>query len=262
MKVRYDAVMAIDSPAAAASAAQPATPSRRERTRAATVAEIKQVALELMREHGTTDVRFTDIARVMGLTAPALYRYYADRDALLTDMITDGYHDLAVSLAAARDALAPAADPGDHLLAVAGAYRRWALEDPQRFALIFGLPVPGYAAPQEGPTVEAAQRAMANLAEVVHRAAEQGVLGRPIVSEVDPVTEACMHEQENLKHDADLSPATRQAMMHCWAALHGFVCLEAYGHLDWFTAEAREGLFRAQVDLAGRALGLADLSRP
>ena len=56
------------------------TPSRRERARAATMAEIKQTALELMRQQGNTDVRFTDIARVMGLTPPALYRYYADRD--------------------------------------------------------------------------------------------------------------------------------------------------------------------------------------
>ena len=65
--------------------------SRRERARAATVAEIKATALDLMREAGTTDVRFTDIARVMGMTPPALYRYYADRDALLTDLITDAY---------------------------------------------------------------------------------------------------------------------------------------------------------------------------
>ena len=75
--------------------------TRRERARAATLTEIKQTALELMREHGTTDVRFTDIARVMGLTPPALYRYYADRDELLTDLITDGYRDLAAALAVA-----------------------------------------------------------------------------------------------------------------------------------------------------------------
>ena len=52
-----------------------ATPTRRERARAATVEEIKSTALALMREEGTTDVRFTDIARVMGMTPPALYRY-------------------------------------------------------------------------------------------------------------------------------------------------------------------------------------------
>ena len=232
-------------------------PSRRERARAATLAEIKQTALDLMRVQGTTDVRFTDIARVMGLTPPALYRYYADRDELLTDMITDGYHDLAAALAVAVHAQEPA-DPQAHLLLVAQAYRAWALEDPQRFALIFGLPVPGYVAPQDGPTVEAAQRAMANLAEVVHRAAGQGALGQPIVTDVDAQTLACMKaEEKTATVGADLAPATHQAMMHGWASLHGFVCLEAYGHLDWFTEEAREGLFRKQVELAGLAIGLA-----
>src|SRR5918998_201682 len=45
-------------------------PSRRERARAATIEEIKQTAMGLMREQGTTDFRFSDIARLMGMTAP------------------------------------------------------------------------------------------------------------------------------------------------------------------------------------------------
>ena len=45
---------------------------RRERARTATIEEIKATALDLMRETGTTDARFTDIARVMGMTPPAL----------------------------------------------------------------------------------------------------------------------------------------------------------------------------------------------
>jgi AcrR family transcriptional regulator len=235
--------------------------SRRERVRAATLLEIKQTALELMREQGTTDVRFTDIARSMGLTAPALYRYYADRDELLTDMITDAYHDLAASLAVAVRAT-ETADPAAHLLLVAQAYRAWVLADAQRFTLVFGLPVPGYSAPEEGPTVEAAQRAMANLAEIVHRAAAQGVLGDPIVKDVDPETKADLNAQDKAgAGPGDLPAATHQAMMHAWAALHGFVCLEAYGHLDWFTQESRDGLFRAQVELAGLAIGLPAPSR-
>ena len=44
------------------------TLTRRERQRAATVEEIKEVARGLMREQGTTDVRFTDIAKEMGMT--------------------------------------------------------------------------------------------------------------------------------------------------------------------------------------------------
>ena len=234
-----------------------AAPTRRERARAATVAEIKHTALELMRSQGNTDVRFSDIARAMGLTPPALYRYYADRDELLTDMITDAYRDLgAATLVPARSQ--ESADPHAHLLLVAGAYRAWALDDPQRFALIFGPPVPGYAAPEEGPTVEAAQDAMANLAEVVHRASVRGVLGEPIVTAVEADTLAALTGQEKSGEiGRELPVATHQAMLHAWAALHGFVCLEAYGHLDWFTPAARDGLFRSQVQLAGLALGFA-----
>jgi AcrR family transcriptional regulator len=76
-----------------------ATLTRRERQRAATVEEIREVARGLMREQGTTDVRFTDIAKEMGMTPPALYRYYADRDALLTDLIAEAYSELGREVA-------------------------------------------------------------------------------------------------------------------------------------------------------------------
>jgi AcrR family transcriptional regulator len=145
--------------------------------------EIKQTALELMREQGTPDVRFSDIARAMGLTAPALYRYYANRDELLTDMIVDAFDDLAAKLAEAA-AEVPAEDLGGRLYASAAAYRRWASSESLRFALIFGQPVPGYAAPDQGPTTEAAGRAMANLSQIVTVATEQGKLGEPLLRDV------------------------------------------------------------------------------
>ncbi len=152
-------------------------PTRRERTRAATIEEIKQTALQLMHTQGTTDLRFSDIAREMGMTAPALYRYFADRDELLTAMIVDAYNDLGDAVAKARDQV-PVDDPTGRLYAVGQAYRAWARAEPQRFALILGMPVPGYAAPEGGPTTEAAQRAMAQLKALFFDAAEQGCSSR------------------------------------------------------------------------------------
>src|ERR671921_1267176 len=108
--------------------------SRRERARAATIAEIKQTALGLMREQGTTDIRFTDIARVMGMTPPALYRYYADRNELLTDLITDAYDSLGQAILTAREACDPD-DIAGRWLAAASAYRQWSGREPQQFAL-------------------------------------------------------------------------------------------------------------------------------
>src|SRR5690349_6236031 len=122
---------------------------RRERARAATIEEIKQTALALMREHGTVEVRFTDIARAMEMTPPALYRYFADRDQLLSALIADAYEELGRSVAQAR-AQVPAGDIAAAWMAAGQAYRHWAHREPQQFALIFGLPLPGYTAPEEG----------------------------------------------------------------------------------------------------------------
>ena len=137
--------------------AEPLVP-RRERARSATIEEIKQTALKLIREQGSTDVRFSDIARAMGMTAPALYRYFGDRDDLLTALIADAYEDLGRAIATARNSV-PEHDLGGRFLAIAQAYREWAQREPERFALIFGMPGSVYVAPDEGPTTEASSRA-------------------------------------------------------------------------------------------------------
>jgi AcrR family transcriptional regulator len=232
-------------------------PTRRERTRAATIEEIKQTALQLMHVQGTTDLRFSDIAREMGMTAPALYRYFADRDELLTAMIVDAYDDLGDAVAKARDQV-PVDDPTGRLYAVGQAYRSWARREPERFALILGMPVPGYAAPEEGPTTEAAQRAMAQLKALFFEAAEQDLLEPPLLREVSESMQACVQAEHDAMHpDEPMLPVeTFQAMLHCWAALHGFTCLEAYGHLDWLPAAGRDALFDASIRLIATTTGL------
>ena len=87
------------------------------------------MARQQMAEEGTAALSLRSIARRMGVTAPALYRYYADRDALITALITDAYNDLANTLEAARDA-APAGDYAQRIYDAALAYRRWALDHP------------------------------------------------------------------------------------------------------------------------------------
>ena len=231
--------------------------SRRERARAATIDEIKQTAQRLMREQGTTDVRFSDIAREMGMTAPALYRYFADRDELLTALIVDAYDDLADVVAEAQEKVA-ADDPSGRLLAVSQAYRSWARREPQRFALILGMPVPGYAAPEEGPTTEAARRAMVQLKSLFFDAYERKVLKPPLISEVSEAVAACAEAEHEVLHpdEPPLPPETFQALLHCWSSLHGFTCLEAYGHLDFLPADARDALFESGVRLAAMTAGL------
>ncbi len=236
-------------------AAQSEVP-RRERARTATIEEIKATALNLMRETGTTDARFTDIARVMGMTPPALYRYFADRDELLTALITDAYLDLGHSIAAARETEAEE-DFGGRWLGAATAYRRWALREPQQFALILGLPVPGYSAPDEGPTTEAARRAMDELAHLFLSAAQAKKLHRPLVRVVSAALASCQQDKHP-ELEGIIPPETFQAMLHAWATLHGITSLEAYGHLDWLEPDARESLFLSTVEMVASSAGLPD----
>lgn len=254
-----------------------AIPSRRERARAATIAEIKQTGLRLMAETGTTDLRFSDIAREMGMTAPALYRYFADSAELLTALIIDAYDDLGDAVAAAREQAADD-DVWGRLLAGSQAYRAWAGREPQRFALILGMPVPGYCAPEEGSTTESAKRAMGQLQVLFLDAVHLGVLGPPQITEVDDAFTAGLieaHGEDNrmpgvaAELDSDdpvvaaaMNPATFQAMLNTWASLHGFTSLEAYGHLNWLTPQARDALFVTGMRLAARAAGMPDQSPP
>jgi AcrR family transcriptional regulator len=233
---------------------QRAVAPRRERARAATIDEIKQTARTLMREHGTTDVRFTDIARVMDMTPPALYRYFADRDELLNALIADAYDELGQSVSDARAAV-PNDDVAAGWFAVCQAYRAWARQEPQQFALILGLPVPGYTAPTEGPTTEAAGRAMAQLSTLFVDALRRGQLDRPRIRDVHAEIEDCALVKTG-ELDVTIPAETFQAMLHAWASLHGFVSLEAYGHFEWMPPDARDALFAGQVRLSAEAAGL------
>ncbi len=233
----------------------PVTPvSRRERARAATIEEIKTTALDLMREQHTTDVRFTDIAKSMGLTPPALYRYFDGRDELLTELITDAYDELGDRV---RDAVssAPADDLWTAWVAAGQAYRSWASTEPERFALILGMPVPGYVADEEGPTTEAAKGAMSQLSLLFFQAQALGRLRPPLITEVAPELAASAGEKHPEIGEV-IDASVFQAMLLAWAGLHGFTSLEAYGHLDWIGPEARDALFLAQLALIAQTSGL------
>lgn len=234
-----------------------AAPSRRERVRAATIEEIKATALRLMHEQGSADLRFSDIAREMGMTAPALYRYFSDRDALLSALVADAYNDLADAVETAREGV-PADDPTGRWYAVSQAFRSWANSQPQQFALIFGAPVPGFVMPQEGPVAEACTRAITNLKAFFVEAHEQGKLGPPLIQEVDERLRTHF-EQKMGPHgdeDPDLPPDAFQAVLHCWASLYGFTSLEAYGHLHFLDEDARDALFASNMRLAAIYSGL------
>jgi AcrR family transcriptional regulator len=235
--------------------------TRRETTRAATIQEIKDTALARMRSQGTVDVRLSDVARDMRMSAPGLYRYFDGREGLLTALIVDALTDMADRVERARDAL-PASDPGGRFLAAARAYREWALADREGFTLVFGPALVGLDKAHQahadgvapGPDKAAALRAMEALRSLTRDADEQGTR-RPLpLTQLPPELRAAMGQVE--LHGAD--PATELAMVHCWASLHGFITLEVNGNLNWHGAGVREPMFLGLVRLLIALLGLPE----
>ncbi|MEU5397884.1 TetR/AcrR family transcriptional regulator [Streptomyces sp. NPDC005963] len=202
-------------------------PTRRDRLRAETLDDIKTASLRQLREVGAAQLSLRAVATELGMSPAGLYRYFDSRDALLTALIADAFDRLADAVEQARDA-DPAADVADRLLAVLMAYRRWAVEHPQEFGLVYGTPVPGYSAPPDGPTSVATRRVGGAFAPLFVEAWRQGRL-HPC-AEVTPDPALARYAAEL---HPDLPPAVAAAVFGAWTRLHGLVIFEAFGHLRW-----------------------------
>src|SRR5690606_3115117 len=129
---------------------------------------IKETAWKQIAEFGAPALSLRAIARELKITAPAIYNYFPDRDALVTALIMDAYMSFGTSQQEGRDAV-PAEDHVKRFHAIAISYRKWAHMFPQRYQLIFGTPIPNYMYPAE-QVFPAASHAIYPLFSVVEAA--------------------------------------------------------------------------------------------
>ena len=215
----------------------PKQPSMRDRYRAQVRAEVKQAALRQLAQSGPTGLSVSAIGKELGVSGPALYRYFASRDELLTELVIDAYGDLAESLrAAASDA--PGQEPRARLEALARGYRSWALAQPHRYRLLFGPPLPGYDA--HAQRLVAASEASMNLLLDVLR--ELG--NRAPAPPTQPLTSQLAAWAQTHAFDADPAVALRAILI--WSRLHGLVSLEIAGNFTSMGIDPGQ-LFEAQL---------------
>ncbi|MFJ4677017.1 TetR/AcrR family transcriptional regulator [Kitasatospora sp. NPDC088783] len=214
------------------------TGTPRERYRAQVREEVKRHAREQIAEAGASALSLNAIAKRMGMSGPALYRYFANRDELITELITDAYRSLEQSLRGPAEA-------GADLPELAGALRRWALADPQRYFLLYGTPVPGYHAPSE--TTAIASSIMTALLDAAVRHQTPAV--DPSQADARLYTHLAHHHAWAGDHPAP-SHALRRALAF-WTRLHGVLSLELAGHFTGMELDA-ELLYTAEAEsLAG-----------
>jgi AcrR family transcriptional regulator len=241
--------------------------SIRARVRAEMISEIKAVA----RGHLETDganLSLRAVARDMGMVSSALYRYFASRDELLTALIIDGYNALGDAAEAADAAVADRGGLRSRWLASARAIRGWALAKPAEYALLFGSPVPGYAAPHD--TIAAAARTPAVLVAILADGFAAGTLaaqGRPgpdpdaqPAQDRWPTRRLADAVRADLARTRDeISPGLPEELlllgMTGWIQLFGTVSFELFGQFN-NVIDARAEFFDQQVGLMADLLGL------
>jgi AcrR family transcriptional regulator len=215
----------------------------RQRYRDELRGQIKRLAEDQLAELGPSGISLSAIAREVGMSGPALYRYFASRDALLGELVIDAYNDLADALevAAPPDA---AADGFSRLYAFAQAYRGWALQHPHRYRLLYQPPIPGFD-PNEDTLVQAALRSMSLLIDIIGQAdgivtAVAAPLATHFTSWVDQVG---LHA----------TPPTVLRAALAWAHLHGFVSLEISSNFAVMTSDP-DALFDTEIESLRRLI--------
>ncbi|MEU8686598.1 TetR/AcrR family transcriptional regulator [Streptomyces sp. NPDC048611] len=212
------------------------TNTPRERYRAQVRAEITKRAWEQIATAGASALSLNAIAKQMGMSGPALYRYFASRDDLITELVREAYRSLAETLRAA-------AASGADLAGLAHALRDWALTDPQRYFLVYGTPIPGYHAPADITAISS--EIMTTLLDACAALAPD--------SATSPFA-AYLEDHRDWAADHPAAPEALHRFLTFWTRLHGVLSLELAGHFTGMHLDPAR-LFGAELEdlLAPRA---------
>ena len=198
----------------------------------------KQIA-----EYGAAALSLRAIARELGITAPAIYNYFSDRDALVTALIVDAFTSFGLAQAYSISAI-PEQEHALRLRTLGLAYRQWAVTYPERYHLIFGTPIAGYVAPAE-ITMPAAACALEPLVSVLSTAYTAGKLQ---LKNYPPMTPPLWGMFQAWQKDwGQVDVEILYLALSIWSFVHGLVSLETGNQLPSFITDPGE-LYRRAID--------------
>jgi AcrR family transcriptional regulator len=206
---------------------------------------IKDTAWNQIAETGAATLSLRAISRELGITAPAIYNYFADRDALVTALIVDAYTSLGESQMASIESL-PEEDLEERFTALGLAYREWAITHPQRYQLIFGTPIPNYVAP-ENITFPAAAHAIVPLADTLQSLYTAGKLRTERLAPMTPELKSMLEAWQKVELGADLE--VLYLTMVVWSRVHGLAMLEIGHHVPSMITDPGEIFHREIVSM-------------
>jgi len=232
-------------------------PPRPAGARARAHAEVRRSILTTASAHladrGAAELSLRAVARDLGMVSSGVYRYFSSRDELITALIIEAYDSLGEHAEAAV-ATSAGAPPVERWVTTATAIRDWAFTRPYDYALLYGTPVPGYAAPDD--TVAPGTRVSRALVTIVRDAAADGLLGPPApgasVSASTAESFGALRDEVAL---ADVGDDTLLALLLAWTQLFGLLTFELFGQTRNF-AHDDEQLFVDAATTMAHHLGL------
>lgn len=228
----------------------------RARARAEVRAAILAAAATRLASDGATALSLRAVARDVGMVSSAIYRYFPSRDALLTALIVDAYDRLGETTETAV-AASSASAPAQRWVEAAMTIRTWALHHREDYALLYGTPVPGYAAPDD--TVAPGTRVTRALVGIVADAARQGRLAPPRgVTEpaVDPANRGAFDALRS-ELDLDVPDGVVLWVIAAWTQLFGLLTFELFGQTRHLVDD-NAALFRDAAHAMATRIGLPD----
>jgi AcrR family transcriptional regulator len=208
---------------------------------------IKETAWRQISQSGAASLNLRAIARELNITAPSIYNYFPNRDALVTALIVDAFSSFADALQASITSI-PEQEHAQRLYALGISYRDWAIAKPERYQLIFGTPIAGYVAPMH-ITQPVAGRSLAVLVSVLAVAFQAGRLQPETGGELSPKLRtmfAAWQDERGAANEQVLFLA-----ISIWGQVHGLVSVEIGQQYPPFITDAGE-IYRHALDLLVR----------
>lgn len=230
-------------------------PTTRQQSRLDTEARIVEAARRLLVSEGEVSLRA--VARELGVTAPALYRYAPSHEKLV-QMIAVAIDATIGERIAAAAATQPADDPAARLIAATVEFRQWALANRKEFALVFTNVDVECLDQYEGKT-----SCGMVFAGMLFELWEKYRFPVPSLEDLDPDLATILRDpQAPVPPDApDELRGLIWLLERAWSRLYGTVTLEVFGHIDPRIVE-QSHLFRAMIEDQAEPLGLtAELPR-
>ncbi|GAA3610320.1 TetR/AcrR family transcriptional regulator [Nonomuraea rosea] len=228
--------------------------TRRERLRAELKGDAKAAARRIAAEQGVDGLTVAAVARAVGVTSPALYRYFDGRAGLVRAV----YDDLTAEFMDTVSKALHRQDPDDlsaQLHAATRAVLDWSMANKVEFDLLMGAAYVKIADSEEGIPQVIARELGGFFGVPFARLWRDGRLVIDADEDIDPVLAEQLRTYRT-HVGLDFPIGVVLLMVICWRQIYGLLCMAVYGH-QGFAFDDPMPLFEHMMDhLLGDVLGL------